>query len=1050
MFGVFACVLILTAKQAVGVELTANFHMTGIKGTVTLSQLTIGGTVDITVSLSGVTAGQTYYLELHAQRVNYDVADRCSDSQIGPIAWNVTGLNATGLGSRIQITSGQGTLKVQGIDLDGAKSVQGKSFAIVQSTNPIIKACATIEEETEYVTAFANFPAYVGGTVTFRQKANSPTSITTINGKLYYVSDSSGAPTIYKWQINKESVVMDMSQTVSISSRCSSTGDLFKQPGFNAGTLCSTSDQRSCPIGDLTSKLGNLSIGTFAYVDLNLPLSGLNSIINRSITLYDASTGNIKACANVVEFKTKEALAKFSNDGVHGYIKLTQKSPLDETLVEVDLEGLNSLADGYHVHEWPVSQMLEQGQSICNGEYVSGHLNPFFVNVSASPSAGTGTNDQYEIGDLSGKYGSLRNQREFKNNYTDRNLPLFGVNSVVGRSIVIHKAPTGARWVCASLELQGAMTTAVATFTYPVIGHIILRQPKGDWFADTQVYVELNYGNSAVQTTGHNWHIHMLQVGTDWSDDNTTTSRCQSVQGHYNPYNVDLSVAGNYSTQCSSKKQFRCEVGDLSGKHGSLSIRSSLGGMFRAFYTDIQLPLTGPQSILGRSITIHTANSGGGRLSCANIYELHELSAHVNIWYPSTKASTPTGHILFQNPMPGIMAGITDVNVHLRNLITGASGYHVHQYPTDINAPSPCSDADVGGHFNPFYVTTWPATATGTNDQYEIGDLSNKFGMLSGSEYMSSYSDTNLPLRGPLSIIGRSVVIHEKDGKRWACGNIMEDTSNLPNTILFQGRAMFTGLLNGSILLSQYVYPNGKLSDTMVLVELIYSDGRPGTINHNWHVHVNSVSGSCSTTGDHFNPFRVDVQNNYNECNMTNPLRCEVGDQSRKLGQYSIGSGRRFYVDVNLPLTGRFAVLGRSIVVHAENGGAPRIACADLMPYNSAYYYTVSFPSVSNFNRTDMAIIVANAINTDSYNVVCEQWENWNPNCMTAKVNFLGSDAQRLSTLFKDLISSGNYKELRIYSPDSSCKVSSGEAGLYSLPHLLLSISWLAIFVLWI
>ncbi|KAL3863981.1 hypothetical protein ACJMK2_005698 [Sinanodonta woodiana] len=1028
MFVVIACVFILMAKPAVGVELSANFHMTGIKGSVTLSQATISGPVDIVINLTGLTPGQTYYLELHAQRVSYDVADRCSDSQIGPIAWNITSSNFTGLGSRITITSGMGTLKVQGIDLDGVKSVQGKSLAIVQSSNPIIRACATIEEDTDYVTAFANFPAYVGGTVFFRQKVNSPSSITTISGSLYYISDSSGAPTNYKWQINKDSVVMDMSQNVSITSRCSSTGVLFNQSGATSFTLCSTSDQRNCPIGDLTSKLGNLSIGTFSIVDLNLPLSGPNSIINRSITLSDASSGTIKACANVIEFKTKAALAKFSNEGVHGYIKFTQMSPLDETLVEVSLEGLNSSADGYHVHEWPVPRMLEQGQAVCNGEYVSGHFNPFFVNVSASPSAGTGTNDQYEIGDLSGKYGTLRNLIELKNNYTDRNLPLFGVNSVVGRSIVIHKAPTGARWVCATLEVQGDMTTAVATFTYPVIGHIILRQPKDDWFADTQVYVELNYGNSASQTIGHNWHIHIAQVGTDWGDANTT-SRCQSVQGHYNPYYVDLSVAGNYTTQCNSRKQFRCEVGDLSGKHGSLSIRSSMGGMFRAFYTDVQLPLTGPQSILGRSITIHAANSGSGRLSCANVYELHELSAHVSLWFQGTNTGTPTGHIQFQNPMPGILAGITDVNVHLSNLISGAGGYHVHQFPTDVNAPSHCSDTDVGGHFNPFYVTVWPATATGTNDQYEIGDLSNKFGMLSGPQYMSMFSDTNLPLRGPLSIIGRSVVIHDKDGKRWACGNILEDTSNLPNTILFQGRAQFTGLLNGAIYLSQYLYPNGKLSDTMVLVDLSYSDGRPGTMNHNWHVHVYSVSGNCSTTGDHFNPFQVDVQNNYSECNMTNPLRCEVGDQSRKLGQYSIGSGRKFYVDVNLPLTGRFAVLGRSIVVHAENGGAPRIACADLMPYNSAYFYTIGFPSVSNFNRTDMAITVASAINTDTYNVVCEQSENWNPNCMTAKVHFLGSDALRLNTVFKDLISSGNYKELRIYSPDSSCKVSSGVTG---------------------
>lgn len=40
---------------------------------------------------------------------------------------------------------------------------------------------------------------------------------------------------------------------------------------------------------------------------------------------------------------------------------------------------------------------------------------------------------------------------------------------------------------------------------------------------------------------------------------------------------------------------------------------------------------------------------------------------------------------------------------------------------------------------------------------------------------------------------------------------------------------------------------------------------------------------------------------------MANPLRCEVGDQARKVGQYDIGNGKQFYTDVNLNLEGTFA-----------------------------------------------------------------------------------------------------------------------------------------------
>jgi len=50
-----------------------------------------------------------------------------------------------------------------------------------------------------------------------------------------------------------------------------------------------------------------------------------------------------------------------------------------------------------------------------------------------------GTLDQYEIGDLSGKFGSLDNKKKYATIYNDTMLPLFGPRSVLGRSVVIHK-----------------------------------------------------------------------------------------------------------------------------------------------------------------------------------------------------------------------------------------------------------------------------------------------------------------------------------------------------------------------------------------------------------------------------------------------------------------------------------------------------------------------------------------------------------------------------------------------------------------------------------
>ncbi len=67
------------------------------------------------------------------------------------------------------------------------------------------------------------------------------------------------------------------------------------------------------------------------------------------------------------------------------------------------------------------------------------------MDKSVSPPAGTGTFDQYEVGDLSGKYGSLKGKNNVVGRFVDPNLSLFGPQSVERRSIVIHNSPKPTR-----------------------------------------------------------------------------------------------------------------------------------------------------------------------------------------------------------------------------------------------------------------------------------------------------------------------------------------------------------------------------------------------------------------------------------------------------------------------------------------------------------------------------------------------------------------------------------------------------------------------------
>lgn len=667
--------------------------------------------------------------------------------------------------------------------------------------NANIRTCATIEADADYITAFAYLPAALGGKVIFRQQDNSPTADTFMYVDLYFVGDTKVTQPL-SWQINSGIVQMDIDAKTDLQDRCGTTiKDLFN-PDSISGTDCNTNTHTNCRIGDLTAKHGAILINEVGhtrrfYGDLKLPLSGENSIIGKTLAFKNGD--QYFACANIVQYPRMTAEADFSYSNITGNIYFTQTSPLDPVNINLDLVNLRGEGGGYHVHKWPVPQKVELNEPMCDNDHVEGHFNPFSVNTGAGyPSAASTTPEKYEVGDLSGKFGMLNNMADYKKNMTDPNLQLFGKNTIIGRSMVIHKNDaSGSRWVCATIwpGPDTPMNIAHAQFTYPVIGHIVLRQPAGMWYAETQIYMELNYGTmSTSSTANHNWHVHELPVGNDML---SQTERCMSVTGHYNPYVVDL--AGDYSTMCNPANHFRCELGDLSGKHGKIDIRTVDGKTQKYFFSDMQLPLSGPQSVVGKSIVIHEANSGASRLSCADIMLTETRVVRVSKWSAAIDGSTPTGSVTISESALDFLTGMTKIEVNLSNLDSNVAAYHVHEFPTSPTTPEAdvCQASDVGGHLNPFKAS-YPGPASASQDQYEIGDLSGKFDMMTGGAYSTSRLDMTLPLQGPYSIVGRSIVLHRSTAgaPRWACGNIEDVT---PGSTLIEARAEFAGDITGYV-----------------------------------------------------------------------------------------------------------------------------------------------------------------------------------------------------------------------------------------------------------
>jgi Cu-Zn family superoxide dismutase len=141
------------------------------------------------------------------------------------------------------------------------------------------------------------------------------------------------------------------------------------------------------------------------------------------------------------------------------------------------------------------------------------------------------------------------------------------------------------------------------------------------------------------------------------------------------------------------------------------------------------------------------------------------LVANLN---PSS-GSKVTGTVTFTSEADG-----AKIVVDISGLTPGKHGLHIHE-KGDCSAPDAAS---AGGHFNPTHSHHGgPATA-----QRHAGDFGNIEADASGKVHVE-LNDKELRLSGANSIVGKSVVVHEKEddlktdpsgnsGARIACGVI--------------------------------------------------------------------------------------------------------------------------------------------------------------------------------------------------------------------------------------------------------------------------------------
>ncbi|XP_076149405.1 uncharacterized protein cusr [Alosa pseudoharengus] len=878
------------------VQYSADFNMAGVMGSVQFNS-TSG---EAMVNLTGTGMCDALNLSLSVFPVMYGTFQQpCLEAHIGKSVFEFS------------ISSPVSTVNVSSL-FTQMSSLDALSLTVTTCNRT--KSCAVVRREEQVKTWRARFFTPVAGDVYFRQITGEEGA--TVLADVYYVQQSAASLT-------------------------------------NANVLTSTSSAANCEallssadLAGQTTTLGQLSIGSpVTPAKSRLLVSSFDSSAVRYVLLHMNPTNNT-VCAQIRRLEEKVVRSRVDMRGIKGVFTFRQACPFHTTMITVNLTNLRSLVGPYHVHHYPLPETRSPPQSRCMNDNIGGHWNPFGVNVSSSayPSGPGSTHDLYEVGDLSSKHGFLSGLTEFVGSFMDWNFPLFGQNSIVGRSMVIHE-PGGARYVCSSIGYPGAVTVGRAVFQFPVVGTALLTQLTSDPDSDVSIFLDLSYGaNSTTATKGHNWHVHMYSISSETDDDRM---RCGTTGGHWNPFSVNV-TDGNYATNCRPGSPFACEIGDFSSKLRTLNLGPVAGALAtKSFFTDSTFWLS---KAIGRSIVIHAENRGGPRIACANLTQLSFPSATTGTWLGR---GISTGSVRFSQDSP---QGLTNVAVSLSNLGEIVGGYHVHILPI-LSGREPCSNDNIMGHFNPFNINTStdPEPTVGTTDEYEVGDMGGKFGTLRGlAKLQDNFMDSNMPLSGQNSIVGRSVVLHQLDGSRLQCSDISAETINGAEWVT--ASASFSGTVSGTITLSQQSFPDGSYSDTILEVNLQINS--TNSTQAYWFLTENRVSDNntaCNGAGATYNPFNVTEASS--TCSADSPLNCEVGDLTARHGTVDL-TKRQLFIDSTLQMAGDFTVIQRSLVLRQGNNV---IACAALLPQSPSAQQL--FPSVSSFSRFDFRNRVSNVLN---------------------------------------------------------------------------------------
>lgn len=125
------------------------------------------------------------------------------------------------------------------------------------------------------------------------------------------------------------------------------------------------------------------------------------------------------------------------------------------------------------------------------------------------------------------------------------------------------------------------------------------------------------------------------------------------------------------------------------------------------------------------------------------------------------------GYVIFSSPD----GGKVNVHVDMTGLPQHDGPFYYHIHDVAVGENGDCETA--GPHFDPYHgLEVCPAQ--GDDAQCQVGDLLGKHGWINTTCFQTSYVDpfVSLDVLSPANVVGRSVVFHYADMRRFACATI--------------------------------------------------------------------------------------------------------------------------------------------------------------------------------------------------------------------------------------------------------------------------------------